>query len=274
MQRTCRPVASAGAEEGAPGTDPGRLRLECQTVDALIRLAYIRFANGKGPSGRGTSGLISPRLFNQLIDGSPAWIKSRYTIDAKPEAPQTAAMMQGPMLQAILEDRFKLKIRRDIREVPVYALVLGSGGIKLEAAKKDSCTVLDFTHGPQPLPEPGQPPPCGSFRPDKSGGMETLGQTLQGLCMQFSAALDREVVDRTGIAGTFDMHLHLTDGDLFPFAGQDGTPGVADPASAADPADSLSAAMRAVQDLGLRLEWAKAPAEFLVIEHLERPSEN
>jgi uncharacterized protein (TIGR03435 family) len=46
--------------------------------------------------------------------------------------------------------------------------------------------------------------------------METLGQTLAGLCAQFSVAVDRDVVDRTGIAGAFDIHLDLTEDDLFP----------------------------------------------------------
>jgi uncharacterized protein (TIGR03435 family) len=268
------PGGGRGGGGGRAGMDPGRLTLKCLTVDSLIRLAYIRFADGKGDSRRGTAGSVLPRLFNQPIDGSPAWIKSdRYTIDAKPETPETVAMMQGPMLQALLEDRFKLKIHRDIREVPVYALVVGRGGPKLEAAEKENCTAMDFTNGPPPPPGPGQPPPCGAFWSDKSGGMETFGQTMAGLGMQFSVALDRDVVDRTGIAGTFDLHLDLTSADLFPFR-EDITRGVGDPASATAPADPLGAVMRAVQELGLRLEPAKAPGEFLVIDHVERPSEN
>jgi hypothetical protein len=158
--------------------DPGRLRLECRTLDELIHMAYLWFADGKEDSRFGGAAGPLRRLFNQPIDGSPAWIKAeRYTIDAKPETLQTAAMMQGPMLQALLEDRFKLKIRREVRDVPIYALVVGKSGPKLEAARKESCTPFDFTNGPPPLPEPGQFP-CGSFRPDKSGGVETFGQTL------------------------------------------------------------------------------------------------
>jgi uncharacterized protein (TIGR03435 family) len=102
------------------------LRLVCPTVDGIIRLAYIRFANGKVDGLLGTLDPVLQSFMRQPIDGSPSWIKSdRYTIFAKSETPQSPAMMQGPMLQALLEDRFKLRVRREVREVPVYALVVG-----------------------------------------------------------------------------------------------------------------------------------------------------
>jgi uncharacterized protein (TIGR03435 family) len=104
--------------------------------------------------------------------------------------------------------------------------------------------------------------------------METLGQTLAGLSMQFSAALDRPVVDRTGIAGTFDIHLELSPDDLFPFARHDDTPTVADPAAPPTPSDPLGAIMLATQKLGLKLEATEVSTEFIAIERVERPSEN
>jgi uncharacterized protein (TIGR03435 family) len=268
------PSSRGGRKGGRASIDPGMLRLECRSLDDLIRMAYIRFATGKKDSRAFSLGGVLWRTFNQEIGGSPAWIKSdRYTINAKPEDAQTAAMMQGPMLQSLLEDRFKLQIRRDTKEVPVYALaVMSKGGPKLVAARKENCTVLDFTNGPPQPPGPDQPPPCGMFRVNKNGGMDTFGQTLAGICTQFSSALDRDVVDRTGITGTFDIHLDLTFDDLF--ARQDSTPGTGDPAMTAATADPLGAIMRALQKLGLKLEKAKATGEFLVIEHVERPSAN
>jgi uncharacterized protein (TIGR03435 family) len=93
--------------------------------------------------------------------------------------------------------------------------------------------------------------------------------------------LDRDVIDRSGIAGTFDIHLDLTSNDLFRARfpdRQDITAGGGDPAALpaapTDPADPLSAVMRAVQKLGLRLEPSKAQGEFLVIDHVQRPAEN
>jgi hypothetical protein len=186
--------------------DLGRLRVECQTVEDLIRWAYLGFANGKAWPKDNKTGMeippVSERLIHQPIQGSPAWVKSdRYTIDAKPEGPETMAMMRGPMMQALLEDRFKLKIHRETREVPIYALVVAKGGPKLQATSNGSCTSIDLSGGPAPGPGLGQPQPCGFFRPVKNGGMETLGQTIAGLCAQFSAALDRDVINKTGIAG-------------------------------------------------------------------------
>jgi len=177
------------------------------------------------------------------------------------------------MLQSLLEDRFKLKIRHEIRDVPVYALVAAKGGPKLQATRKESCTPIDLID-PTALPGPGQPPPCGSFRPDKNGGMETFGQTLTGLCRQFSAALDRDVLDRTGIRGQFDIHLALSSDDLLPFARPGAEPGAADASPSAAPADPLSAVMAALQKLGLKLEPARTPGEFIAVDHIEKPTQN
>jgi uncharacterized protein (TIGR03435 family) len=98
-----------------------------------MQWAYVRYANGK-PSPRD----VAP-VPDQPIEGDPSWVRSEtFTIDAKPESPQTMEMMRGPMLQALLEDGFNLKIHRGTRQVPIYALVVAKGGPKLDAAKKDS----------------------------------------------------------------------------------------------------------------------------------------
>jgi uncharacterized protein (TIGR03435 family) len=93
---------------------------------------------------------------------------------------------------------------------------------------------------------------------------------LANLCAQFSVALDRDVIDETGLTGKFDIHLQLTQQELFPWQAAHETAAAAAP----DPSDSRSAIMTAEQKLGLRLEPAKAPAQHLVIDHIERPSEN
>jgi uncharacterized protein (TIGR03435 family) len=261
------PPAGGGRKgAGASGNDPGRLSLTCQPVERLIQTAYVRFADGKP---RGFPGTLTPRQMNQPIEGIPGWATSElYTIDAKPESPQTMEMLRGPMLQTLLEDRFKLKLRRDTRDVPVYAMVVAKGGAKLQPTK--GCTTPDFTNGPPPPPAPGEHV-CGPFGPAADGGIVTYGQTLAGLCMQFSVALDRDVVDRTGITGQFDMHLEILEGELFPFDRRNAS---ATDAAAPVPSDPLIAFRAAIQKLGLRLEESKAPAGFIVVEHVERPSEN
>lgn len=275
---------STNCSDGRNGTgeridwSPGRLRLECQAVEDLIRWAYLGYENGKPwPIDSKTGSKVSPvpeRLLYQPIQGSPAWFKSqRYEIDAKAVEPVGQEIMRGPMMQALLEDRFKLKLHRESREVPVYALTVAKGGPKLQPTKEGSCSTTDFTKGPPAPREPGQPPPCGFNAFSSTGGMKTYGETMAELARQLSAPLDRDVVDQTGIAGVFDIHLDLSAADLFP-GRPDVSPAVSDPAAPQIPADPLGAIMNAVQKLGLRLEPAKGTGEFLVIDSVDRPSEN
>ncbi|HEV3199803.1 MAG TPA: TIGR03435 family protein [Bryobacteraceae bacterium] len=166
-----------------------------------------------------------------------------------------------------------LKIHLGTRQVPIYALVVAKGGPKLDAAKKDSCTAPpDFSKGLPPPLRPDQPPPCGAFSPDGKGGTRTFGQTMAGLSAEFSALLDRRVDDRTGIEGTLDIHLDVDFNSLFtrfdrPLAAGDAPGGP----NNSDPFEALGSA---VAKLGLRLESARGSEMFIVIDHVERPSEN
>jgi uncharacterized protein (TIGR03435 family) len=91
------------------------------------------------------------------------------------------------------------------------------------------------------------------------------------LCRGLSRLLDREVIDKTGVTGMFDIRLELSAADLFPLARRiRDDPGI--PASAMDPAGS--SIFTAVQKLGLRLQSASGAADFLVIDHVEKPTEN
>ena len=115
--------------------------MNCSSVMTLIRQSYIVFGNGR------TMNLQSEKIIP--MEKSPAWIESDlYTIEAKAESDRGEvpgqAMMLGPMMQALLEDRFKLKIHRETRQVPVYALTVGKDGLKLPAAPKDGCAVQDL----------------------------------------------------------------------------------------------------------------------------------
>jgi uncharacterized protein (TIGR03435 family) len=233
-----------------PGS-PGRLSISCSTVMDLVQQAYVTFANGRRHP---------PEL--RPIEGGPAWINSdRYTIDAKAASPQSQEMMKGPMLQALLEERFALKIHADIREVPVYSLVVRKGGPRLQRAKDGDCVPFDFV---TPL-EPGQKP-CGVPMTGVKG--PNLTTEMVGSLVEFSkvlgATLDRPVIDRTGVAGVYDFRLE--------YAIDGATPGVR-PASSDDPAGaSIFAAIR--EQLALKLEPGKGPGEFLVIDHVERPTQN
>jgi uncharacterized protein (TIGR03435 family) len=247
--------------EGGPS--PERIDLICVTTASLIRLAYLVF-----PTGR-PNAPVSPAVFQQPLAGGPAWIDSeRYRIDAKAERPANVEMMKGPMMQALLADRFQLKLHRATRETAVFELTVAKGGPRLQPAKTGACVVFDRNHPPLPqAPGHSQPVICGSVRKSPGGGFDIPGVTMAALCRQLTAYVDREIVDRTAIPGVFDVHLDLTPADLaFP----DAPP---DPSSSFIPGDGRALAA-ALEKLGLRLRPAKTTTEFLVIDHVERPSEN
>ena len=131
--KPCKPadLPPNGARGGASGNDPGRMRIACQTVERLIQWAYVTYASGE-PSRAGV-----PPVSDQPIEGSPSWMKSEtFTIEAKPEVPQTIEMMRGPMLRALLEDRFKLKLHPGTRQVSIYALAVARAARNLTLLKR------------------------------------------------------------------------------------------------------------------------------------------
>jgi len=256
--KPCTP-GEVGGRGGA--TSPGTLREHCVTVAHLIRQAYVDYANGRQNA-----------MSFLPIEGGPSWINSElYEIDAKAEGAPGFAMMRGPMLQALLEDRFQLKMHRDTKDVPVYALTVAKGGLKLQASKEGSCVPLDLS-----LPAP-YPQWCGA---PKRGdpGLHLIGATIPDLCRILSAPeiSDRQVIDQTGLAGMFDIQLPGP-GELRGGSGgrTRGTMDLAAPPMATDPsADSFDAIRAAVEKLGLNLHRTKGPDNSLVIEHVERPTGN
>jgi uncharacterized protein (TIGR03435 family) len=192
----------------------------------------------------------------------------RYTIDAKAEERVNIEMMEGPMMQRLLENRFMLKLHREAKDTHVFKLTVVKGGPKLQPARKGGCVVYD-RNNPRPEPAPGEPAPvpCGFVRKSTSGGFDVSGATITELCRQLSAYVDRDIIDKTGITGTFDVHLELAPADLgYPDA-------VPDPSSPFSPGDGGAIAF-ALKKLGLQMRSAKESAQFLVVDHVERPSEN
>src|SRR5438067_6869146 len=152
------------------------------------------------------------------VVGGPGWIDSdRYDIVAKAEQNPPRTQLYGPMLRALLEDRFKLKVHRETKELPVYLLTIAKGGTKLQLTKEGSCIPADINH-PLPQPSPGQPRPraCGSQTTGPDGTFDIYGATMASLCIQLAIRLDRDVIDKTGIAGMFDIHLEVSRADLAP----------------------------------------------------------
>lgn len=181
----------------------------------------------------------------------------RYDIDAKAETPQSPATMRGPMMQALLADRFQLEVHREVKEVPAYALTLGNGAPKLQPALAGKCT-------PRGSPRVPGLFPCGVFAPSLAKDRTYMySTTLANFCQQLSVVMDRQVVDKTGIDGLFDIFIEVSPPAV------DGTP--ADNSLTGQLGSDI---LGAIHKIGLKLELAKASKEFLVINRLERPSEN
>jgi uncharacterized protein (TIGR03435 family) len=161
------------------------------------------------------------------------------------------------MMQTLLEDRFKLKIHRETREGPVYELALGKGSPKLKPLQDGSCTPA-VIGGPLPLlPDGGQR--C-KFMVSPRGKVDIEGGTLLMLASMLGMVLDRPVIDKTGTTRNFEIHLAFSPEDS-------AAPGA--------PAPDAPGIFQAIQEqLGLRLVPAKGPVDVLVIDHIERPSEN
>jgi uncharacterized protein (TIGR03435 family) len=270
--RPCEPKSGGGGVSGSPG----RLTVPCASVRNLIGWSFSGFQNGRHFD-----------LSSVPIEGGPAWVDSDFTINAKANGdPNILTMLAGPMMRALLEDRFKLKIHRATRQALVYALILGKGALKLQPFKEGVCIDKEdpWDH---PLPEsvlspmPGQPSPkiCRTIsRADN--GFDVYGTTMTEFCtgdVFRGRVLDRPVVDQTGITGTFNLHLDLSPGDRgIPnevVANATGQRQSNRPALD-DPADRFDAMRVALRKIGLDLRATKGPQEVIVIDHVERPSEN
>ena len=238
-------------------SSPVRLRLTCWALSRLIADAYDTFANGKVDPLKPPS--AAP------LEGTPAWASStRYTIDAKADGPQSGAMLRGPMMQTLLEDRFQVKVHRENREISGYLMTVDKSGLKLKPAQNGSCDRVDPTDLDQSPPSM----PCSVPQMRRSGPLTVLD--MRGVSLDVFARLlhpdGHAVIDRTGLTGQFDIHLEWENAAANSRDTDSGT------ASEPSPHVSTIEAMR--RQLGLRLDVGKGTRELLVIDHVEKPSAN
>ncbi len=215
---------------------------------------------------------------------SPDWMASeRFDITAKLPAGGLAKDV-GLMLQALLEDRFQMKMHRDSKEFPVYGLVVDKGGLKMqESAPDPPKTTHDDRRGVDvaATSRPGGVTVGlgnGAYYTFADNKLEGRKMSFSGLAPLLSAFMDRPVVDMTNLTGKYDFVLELSPEDFRAMGIRSAiSAGVALPPQAIQMAqaasgDSLTVAM---QKLGLKLESRKAPLEVLVIDHAEKtPSDN
>jgi uncharacterized protein (TIGR03435 family) len=186
------------------------------------------------------------------VEGGPAWINDeRYDIIALPPASSKSGKSMPPypkappnpeqreMLQMLLVDRFQLKFHRVNKEGPVYVLVRGNVALKLQDPKNKD----EF-------------PWAGGLGGGGINGDGLAGQNISmpQLAARLSGYLHRPVVDQTGLKGSYDFkYEYSTDESTF---------------------DVVSCIFASVQGIGLKLKAAKGPVETIIIDHVERPSEN
>jgi uncharacterized protein (TIGR03435 family) len=190
----------------------------------------------------------------------PDWINStRYVIQSKPpdsirDAMQTMTAEERSkedelMRQSLLADRFQLKAHFETREIPVYELLVAKGGPKLKENQDKSNARI------------------------RSGGSGILATavSIHNLTDALESAADvggRLIVDKTGLAGRYDISLKWTPLQAVAASGGEGA---STPASGGEGVSFFTAIE---EQLGLKLVPAKAPGQVLVIDHIERPSEN
>lgn len=212
----------------------GRFSATAVTVASLLRIAY--------------------RIQPYQLVGAPAWIaERRYDIAAKVD--DTPAPSQQVFLQALLRDRFQLDVRRETREMPILALRVARADGRLgPGLVKAAFDCAAYLGAPHPPPEPGKTPPCATrinmgFLSGKAIPMARLASSL-------APFVDRFVVDRTELAGGFDVELTWTpDGPQSDAAGP-----------------SIFTALQ--EQLGLKLVADKGPVEVVVVNRVVEPGEN
>jgi len=238
---TIKPVEGAPPPSSGPPSLPHDEIRVIETTKLLIASAY--YLQASSPS--------------EIIGGS-AWTDNQmFDIKAKINGPLSEAMQQMSsnerkqkiqlMDQSLLADRFKLKVHFETRELPQYALVVAKGGVKLKPA------------------DPAEPHQRSAMVPKGQGAeLTAAGTTTEDLAsmLQFQPELGgRITVDQTGLTGRYDITL-------------DWTPARVN-ATAPNSQDAGLSLFTALQEqLGLRLVETKGPVEVVVIDHIEKPSEN
>jgi uncharacterized protein (TIGR03435 family) len=271
------------------GVDPNS-RFEVASVrrvDEGSGQIFIRMTPGSGLEATMPVGMLLRQALRkadyQIVD-VPDWIDTeRYSIRARaPEGTPAAAVMV--MLANLLKDRFQLATHLETREIPVFHLVTRSSDGRLGPDLKATSAECQATIAEmQAAARRGDPPrplsaalfdpkarPCGSSRVDSGAAIGT-GQTMAQLASTLSDLVGRTVTDKTGLMGLYDFTLKYAP-EPGRYAGPSGPPPGA-PAPIVDPnVPSLAVALQ--EQLGLRFEGARGEVEVMVIDRVERPTEN
>lgn len=273
-------VRSALAEERAEDAAAKLPKYEVASIKPHQPEQMMRIAMRLTPDGINFAGLPLERLIQlsfglpeDRIFNEPGWVKSgQFDIESK-VGPEDAAKLKGltvderwAMMIPVLQERFGLKFHRETRNLQVYTLVVGKGGLKMKEAQP--------TGDVKGTQAPGQGRAMLQFSPNemvmRTGGG---GVTTEMLARMLSQQVGSTVLDKTGLSGKYEYELHWTSdrsmGGMTPPAAAG--PSVREPQQEGD-GPSLFTALQ--EQLGLKLVSQRVPVEVVVIDHIQQPSPN
>lgn len=238
------------------------------------------------PGGRFTATNLPLRLLftlaydvpinpSERISGLPQWaMEEKYDIDAR--APEGAVPLglsnrefqarMRLMLQSLLADRFQAKVRKETKEMTVYAVIVAKDGPKMkngEIAEKDCATVTE---------RPG----CHQFNGGQGRGLHAKAVNMDDLAGYIENWTDHPVINRTGLDGLYAMDTEGWTPMRLPPPPVGNVPNAAPrPNGDGDMSDPIRPTLfNVMQKLGLELKQQKGPVDIYIVEHLERPSVN
>jgi bla regulator protein blaR1 len=270
---TIKPCPPGADGRGGPGGGKhidislSRAYLQCFSVESLVYLAFAR--NGEV--------VLNEHGAERQIRGGPGWMRSElYTIEATagPRGLEAPGAL-GQKLRALLEDRFQLRSHRLAESVPMYALTVAKGGLKIAPIGDDGCVEDEREDAAPSRPggvgvgQPGKKPACGGVRGQRRGSIRVWdlgGASLKALADVLDT--DREVLDETGVTGRFNIHLEYALDEPMQAATHDAADAPSDRTGTAG-----ASVFRALEEqLGLKLVSTRGPREYVVIDRIERPS--
>lgn len=259
--------AVAGNPARVRGLAGGAVRTTNATLRMLVRMAY--------------------RLgLTDEIVGGPPWIdRYGFDIDARPATP-TAFAESAYMMRTLLAERFKLVARRELREGPVYALVLArrDGALGPQITRPAGECVMAIPAVAQADPKSPDPAKLGALpppgRPGRRCGVGRDGDTMKAgsvttgtIITVLTPLMDRPLVDKTGLTGTFDFDLRYDGAATTPLPGR-GRATAVSPDMPSDPSRAPSIFTALQEQLGLRLDPQRGSVDVLAVLSAELPTEN
>ena len=227
-----------------------QFRAQNASVRTLIRYAYGQ---------TGSNGAIVRPLELERVIGGPAWVDDLgFDIEARMDERGTDPVARMAMLQSLLAERFALRIRREAREQPVYALV------PARADRRPGPYLQRLTGVCAPIVDSRteEEAPC-AVRTGP-GRLTGHGVAMAAVATYLTPVVGRIVIDRTGMTGRFDVALRFAIT----------TNGLPEAKAAALVGDAPLIFTAVQEQLGLRLEATRAPVDLVVIDHVEKPTAN